>query len=70
MHHNHENADSLLLRNKAILEFIDCLASKNYQQIVFLAPKSRISPEEMDLAVKQYGRDIVSLPISAHELID
>jgi hypothetical protein len=61
---------SLAQRNKAILEIIDCLANKNYQRIALLAPQSRISPDDIELAIRQYGRDIISLPPSAHGLID
>lgn len=57
-------------RNVAVERFVQLLAAGDFDDLARLAPGSRISAEQMRLAVAQYGRRLVPLPPSASGLID
>lgn len=64
------STENLAARNAVIGQLVVRLAAGEYEEVVRLAPRSRISAQEMEAAVRQYGQHLVSLPAQAYELID
>jgi hypothetical protein len=60
----------LATRNRIVGEIVSHLALAEYEHVKAMAPRSRITPEQMRNAVTQYGRCLVPLPVSAYETID
>lgn len=57
-------------RNSVIGQLVAQLAAGHYEELIRCAPQSRISAQEMEAAVKEYGRRLLPLPLSAYKLID
>ena len=57
-------------RNAVIGQLVALLATGDYENLVRLAPRSRVSAQQIEAAVKQYGRRLCPLPAPAYELID
>jgi hypothetical protein len=54
----------------AVREVVDALASARYQQLVSDGRAGRLSAEELERAVRTYGRTLVPLPEEGWALID
>lgn len=61
---------NLEARNSVIAQLVAQLAAGNYEELIRFAPQSRVSAQEIEAAVKQYGRRLLPLPLSAYKLID
>lgn len=61
---------NLEARNSLIVQLIARLAAGKYEELIHFAPQSRVSAQEIESAVKQYGRHLIPMPSSAHKLID
>ena len=48
----------------------ECLARGDYTGFCGLARRSRVSPKEVDTAIREYGHRIVPLPAGAYGLLD
>jgi hypothetical protein len=61
---------NLEARNSVIGQLVARLAAGNYEELIRYAPQSRVTAQEIEAAVKQYGRRFLPLPLSAYKLID
>jgi hypothetical protein len=57
-------------RNAVIGQLVALLASGDFEKLFHLAPRSRVSTQEIEAVIKQYGRRLLPLPELAFELID
>ena len=62
--------EDLAMRNRLIADLVSLLAGGKFEAVLRNAPGSRVSAEELRLAVREYGRTLVPLPIESYGLID
>lgn len=61
---------SLPARNKVVGNVVALLAARNYVGLQHLSAGVRLTSEQIESAVRDYGRTIVPLPSEAFALID
>lgn len=57
-------------RNAVIEELVAVLAEGDFEKLSRLAPRSRVTSQEIEAVIKQYGRRLLPLPVRAFEFID
>lgn len=57
-------------RNAVVGQLVALLAAGEFEKLDRLAPRSRVSAQQIEAALKQYGRRLLPLPGAAYELID
>src|SRR5262245_31384778 len=62
-------AAKLQKRDALVEKIVELLATGRYDELVRLAPRSRLTAAKIQAAVKEYGRHLVPLPPSAREHI-
>ena len=60
----------LIARNHLVSELVALLANGEYDALLLKAPLSSVSAEQLAVAVKEYGRQIVPIPPAGYRLID
>ena len=58
------------MRNAVIGQLVALLAAGDFEKLVRFAPRSRVSAQQIEAVVKQYGRRLLPLPELAFEFID
>lgn len=64
------HSTGLAARNSVVERLVAKLASGDYEEVIRLAPGSRVSAEQLAAAVVDYGRRLQPLPSHALALID
>jgi hypothetical protein len=55
---------------RAVGRLTECLARRDYVGLCGSVSQSRLSPQELDTAVRDYGRTIIPLPTEAYSLLN
>jgi hypothetical protein len=64
------DAACLTARNEAVRKVVILLAAKNYRDLELLTASIRLTSEQIESAVRGYGRTIIPLPSNGVGLID
>jgi hypothetical protein len=60
----------LAKRNRLVCDLVSLLSQGRFDEVIRLAPGSRVSAVQLQEEVSQYGRHLVPLPLGAYKLID
>ena len=55
---------------RAVGRLTECLAHRDYAGMCSSVRQSRMSPQELETAVRSYGRSIIPLPTEAYSLLN
>lgn len=61
---------SLTARNEIVRKVVALLAAKNYRELEILSAGIRLTADQIEYAVRDYGRTIIPLPSDGVMLID
>lgn len=61
---------SVAARNETVRKVIELLAARQYRELEALSRGIRLTAEQIESAVREYGRTVIPLPSSGVALID
>lgn len=63
-------SDDIAARNAVVRHVVELLVEARYEELLRLAPQSRIREEHLEEAIRECGRTLVAWPASAPALVE